>query len=305
MDECYCLADYVELITPARFLFDTGFTPKAWNRKMLDDEHFKVLYYEPISANIFTNTDIKGGIIISCRDKNKIFGAIEIFTKFPELNIIMKKVKDKSNTFFDSIIYSNLSYNLSDLMKSEHPDLVDRLRTNAFTALSDIFTDNKPDDKNEYISMIGLLGTKRVRRYVRRDYIKDSSGTLDKWTLLLPSVNGAGHFGETLSPSEICEPSVGYTQTFIGIGKFDSRDETVNVDKYTKTKFARAMLGVLKITQHCSGPRWKYVPVQDFTSYSDIDWSKPIPEIDKQLYKKYGLTDDEITFIETHVKEMS
>lgn len=75
--------------------------------------------------------------------------------------------------------------------------------------------------------------------------------------------------------------------------------------KYVKTKFARAMLGVLKITQDCPAPKWKYVPLQDFTAHSDIDWSKSVAEIDRQLYRKYDLTADEIEFIETHVKEMA
>ena len=65
------------------------------------------------------------------------------------------------------------------------------------------------------------------------------------------------------------------------------------------------MLGILKITQHNHKGTWKYVPLQDFTENSDIDWSKSIHEIDLQLYKKYGLTDEEIDFIETHVKEMN
>ncbi len=65
------------------------------------------------------------------------------------------------------------------------------------------------------------------------------------------------------------------------------------------------MLGVLKVTQDNTPGKWKYVPLQDFTPSSDIDWSKSIPEIDQQLYKKYGLTDEEIEFIETHVKEMN
>ena len=65
------------------------------------------------------------------------------------------------------------------------------------------------------------------------------------------------------------------------------------------------MLGVLKITQDCPGPKWKYVPLQDFTPASDIDWTQPIPAIDQQLYRKYGLTDEEIAFIESHVKEMT
>ena len=74
--------------------------------------------------------------------------------------------------------------------------------------------------------------------------------------------------------------------------------------KYIKSKFARTMLGVLKITQANKKPTWAYVPLQDFTDKSDIDWSKSIHEIDLQLYKKYDLTDDEIKFIETHVEEM-
>ena len=60
----------------------------------------------------------------------------------------------------------------------------------------------------------------------------------------------------------------------------------------------------MKITQDNTKDKWKYVPLQDFTENSDIDWSKSIPEIDQQLYKKYGLSPEEIEFIETHVKEM-
>ena len=74
--------------------------------------------------------------------------------------------------------------------------------------------------------------------------------------------------------------------------------------KYVKTKFARTMLGVLKITQHNPASTWRYVPLQDFTSASDIDWSKSVHEIDEQLYQKYGLSENEVGFIETNVKEM-
>lgn len=64
------------------------------------------------------------------------------------------------------------------------------------------------------------------------------------------------------------------------------------------------MLGVLKITQHNSRNTWLKVPLQDFTSTSDIDWSQSIAEVDQQLYKKYGLSEEEIQFIESKVKEM-
>lgn len=74
--------------------------------------------------------------------------------------------------------------------------------------------------------------------------------------------------------------------------------------RYIKSKFARAMLGVVKITQDNKRHAWRHVPNQDFTAASDIDWSTSIPEIDAQLYAKYGLDADEIAFIESHVTPM-
>lgn len=99
-------------------------------------------------------------------------------------------------------------------------------------------------------------------------------------------------------------PGEGATDTFISIGFFLSNTESLNTIKYLKSKFCRTMLGVKKATQHTAKAVWEFVPLQDFTSASDIDWSRSVHEIDLQLYKKYGLTDEEIQFIETNVKEM-
>lgn len=303
MDESYKIAEKVELITPARFLFNAGYTPKEWNEKMLNDEHLKVQSYEADCTKIFPNTEIKGGIAITYRDSEKILGPIGIFTKFKELNTILEKIK-ACKSFLDSIIFSPLSYQLSDVMKQEHPELISRLRTSAFSTLSSIFFDSVPNDKYEYIGMDGLENGRRKRKFIRQDYIKDSSGTLKKWKLLVSKANGSGIFGETMSKSIVSEPGNGYTQTFIAIGTFNSKKETEHVAQYIKTKFVRALLGVLKITQDNPGPKWKYVPLQDFTSKSDIDWTKSVHEIDLQLYKKYGLSKEERDFIESHVKEM-
>lgn len=64
------------------------------------------------------------------------------------------------------------------------------------------------------------------------------------------------------------------------------------------------MLGTLKITQHNLASTWKNVPLQNFTNNSDIDWSQSIAQIDQQLYKKYGLSEKEIAFIEEKVRAM-
>lgn len=129
---------------------------------------------------------------------------------------------------------------------------------------------------------------------------------LDKWKVFLPGSNGTGALGETLSSPVIGKPGIGHNQTFISFGFFDDEYQAESLLKYLKTKFSRAMLSIMKTTQHNKTKDvWSKVPLQDFTSTSDIDWSKSIPEIDQQLYAKYGLDQHEIDFIETRVKEMA
>lgn len=92
MDISYAVAKQAVLITPARFLFDAGQTAKEWNRKMLNDEHFKVTMYEPDASTIFSNAEIKGGVAISIRDSEKICGKIGVFTAYSQLNSVLQKV---------------------------------------------------------------------------------------------------------------------------------------------------------------------------------------------------------------------
>ena len=108
-----------------------------------------------------------------------------------------------------------------------------------------------------------------------------------------------------LSTPLIGEPLIGYTQTFISFGAFDNKREAENLLKYIKTKFSRVMLGTLKITQNNKTKEtWANVPLQDFTDQSDVPWHLTIPEIDQYLYQKYGLSQEEIDFIEEKVKAM-
>ncbi|MFA9486605.1 MULTISPECIES: Eco57I restriction-modification methylase domain-containing protein [unclassified Moraxella] len=80
------------LISPARFIFNAGQTPKEWNAQMLNDKSLKVLFFEQNSENVFANTDIKGGIAILYRDNEEKFGGIKDFTVFDELNSVLKKL---------------------------------------------------------------------------------------------------------------------------------------------------------------------------------------------------------------------
>ncbi|MBQ9145406.1 MAG: restriction endonuclease, partial [Clostridia bacterium] len=97
---------------------------------------------------------------------------------------------------------------------------------------------------------------------------------------------------------------IGYTETYISIGETDSKQDAEAVLKYVKSKFARCLLGILKVTQDNTKKVWEFVPMQDFTAQSDIDWTKSVAEIDQQLYRKYNLSAEEIAFIEEKIKPM-
>ena len=309
LDEAYKIADHVELIHPARFLFNAGSTPKDWNKKMLSDEHLKVLYYEQDSSKVFSNTDIKGGVAITYRDNTENFGAIETFTAFNELNSIMRKVNTPSDCNVSNIVYIQNRFNLEALF-ADYPSSISgigsdgrdsRFEKNIFKKVSEVFSNEQTDSS---IKVLGIIDNKRVWRYIDQKYVDKSHENLYKYKVLVPTSNGSGAIGEVLSTPLIGSPLIGYTRSFIGIGAFETKDEGEAALKYIKSKFARTMLGILKITQDNNKPTWRYVPLQDFTVNSDIDWSQSVAGIDRQLYAKYGLDEREIEFIETHVKEM-
>lgn len=310
MEASYRISDKVELITPARFLFNAGKTPKEWNQKMLNDPHLTVLMYEQQSAKVFANTDIKGGVVVTYRDETKNYGEIGTFTSYPALNAIVKKVVHKGS--FSSIedwIFVQNKFDL-EMLYTDHPEYrkivgsggkEKRLTTPIFSQLG-VFSDERRNQTD--LKILGLISNKRFYRYIDPKYIEQHEN-LKKYKVILPKSNGSGAIGEVLSTPLIGEPLIGYTQSFISIGALDTKNEAEALLKYVKSKFMRTMLGVLKVTQDNNKSVWKYVPLQDFTAHSDIDWSKSVAEIDQQLYRKYDLTADEIEFIETHVKEMA
>ena len=301
------------LISPARFLFNAGSTDKDWNQKMLSDKHIKVEYYEQNSAKVFPSTDIKGGIAILYRDAKETFGEIGTFTSFDELNSIIHKVVNLTVKTLDEITSNRGQYRFSDQIYQDYPSEMTRISdrriaSNAFQNLPDLFTDEKPNDGLEYVQIYGRVNNDRGYKWFKRDYLSEPE-TFEKYKVILPKANGSGAIGEVLSTPLIGEPLIGepligFTETFISIGAFDNEIEAQNCFKYVKSKFARTMLGILKVTQHNTSAKWKYVPLQDFTSNSDIDWAQSVKSIDQQLYKKYGLDQNEIDFIENKVQAM-
>ena len=311
IDAACKLGEKVSFIHPARFLFNAGKTPKDWNEKMLNDEHYKVVQYWANSGDVFPTVDIKGGVAVTYWDKNKTFEKIGTFVAYDELRTILKKVLESNFKTFADLVYTRTLYRFTDVLYKENPWAESRpskghlydMSSNALDMFPELFFDEKPNDGKEYARIYGLANKKRSYKWIKKSYVKIPDN-FDFYKVLVPAANGSGAIGEVLSTPVIGQPVIGHTETFLSVGKFNTQEEAENCMKYIKTKFARAMLGTLKITQHNIQETWLNVPLQDFTANSDIEWSKSIPEIDKQLYKKYNLSAEEVEFIESKVREM-
>lgn len=311
MDSAYQVGDVVELITPARFLSEAGATPKAWNRKMLDCDKLKILEYFGDSARVFSGVDIKGGVVITYYDNDATFEPISVFIHDDTLRGIFSKVKKYLAKNVGDLVHSPDSYRFTDTMFVEHPEVVGRtdnahakaVASSVFERYPEIFSESDPGEG--YAKVVGRKSGMRVAYYTKESYLKDQ-GNLCKWKVLVAGAIGTGAFGEALSEFVVIGPHSAHTQTFVSMGELDTEYEANSLVKYLKGKFARALLGIMKTTQNNqSKVVWSKIPLQDFTPSSDIDWSVSVAEIDRQLYKKYNLSEEEIAFIETKVKEMA
>ena len=311
MNEAYKISDKTMLITPARFLFNAGFTSKEWNEKMLNDEHLKVLSFEAKSSDVFPTTQIPGGVAITYRDNQTFFGRIGEFLPFKELIGIVRKCK--SEHVMTELISSRDLFHYSELVFERYPEKrrINNdntvVNSNAFDKFEDIFTEEPT--KEDDIRFLGRYQNKRANRYILREYIEDNPYIVQNKVIFAQTNGGAGTITGEKAAAVMGEPTVsnsmsGFTDSFICIGLGTDEEAAINCAKYIKTKFMRALLATLKRTGSITKDKWANVPIQDFSTESDIDWSKTIPEINQQLYKKYGLSHEEIDFIESNVKEM-
>ncbi|MGI8407550.1 MAG: Eco57I restriction-modification methylase domain-containing protein, partial [Actinomycetota bacterium] len=236
---------------------------------------------------------------------------IGTFTKYPELNSILHKVVHSQEPSIEAEITSSRTYRYTAELYVANPELRSLrpsgnealVSTNTFAQFESVLLESHPEDGPSYVRILGLDGRERGYRWIRSEYITGPE-SFGAYKVVVPKASGSGAFGEVLSSPLVAGPQVAVTQTFITIGSFNDEAAAEACLRYVKSKFARALLGVLKITQDNPAKVWKYVPLQDFTNASEIDWSKSIPEIDQQLYAKYGLDPEEIAFIEANVKPM-
>ena len=304
-------AKYVSLITPSRW-----FTAEAQDGSFVKlreyfkkKQHFQKIYNYPNSKDLFSNVEIAGGVCYYLYSE-QYGGNTEFHININDIETISTRPLFEKN--IDIVISDDRIYKI-----------IGRLQHIGFHPISSITTGRDAFGivgKKENVEMISkeihfdnaieLRCAHEEIRYVSRDVITKSKKYIDKWKVFTSKANGgAGILGDGKPVSIIGKAYVGKpcsvcTDSLLPFGCFSTETEAVNLQTYMKTKFFRFCVGILKTSQNLYQNVYQFVPLQDFTSKSDIDWSKSVAEIDEQLYRKYGLTEEEIAFVEGMVKGM-
>ena len=316
------VGNLVSLVMPARWMSGESGPYKETSGFVGRMKSFGIKSFtlHPNSQDLFSGVDIKGGVCYfvlkpghdgkthySLIEHNEthsqeitLFNKLDdnIIIRYPELTSIVEKIDFRAvgANFKESFA------SMKTLVSSRNP----------YGFISDLFVKN--NEKVERISedrqadndweVIGLLKGKRVRRFIPHDALKKNIEGAMSYKVLVPRANGSGVFGEVFSTPMLGAPMLISTDTFLEVGQFDNEYEALSLLKYVKTKFFRAMVGVKKTAVFNYKDAFTFVPLQDFSPNSDIDWTQSIPDIDRQLYAKYHLDQTEIDFIETRVKAM-
>jgi len=297
-------SSYVCLITPMRWFTgdaqDKSFVSLRKYLKSHNGISNLCLYHDV--RDVFSNVVIKGGVCIFL-NQNGYKGNVRFNIKGKDCDII--QIRPLFEQGMDIILSDNRDYKI--LQKIHHENSLTQITTgrNPFGIIG----------KEDFVQSISTLNKAKDScvlrcknnniRYVTRDKLTKNKDILKKYKIIISKSAGDPATDKNIIGTPyLGNPWDACTDSFITIGAFNTKAEAIHLQKYIKTTFLRYLVSILKTSQNVTQIVYKYVPLQNFTSKSDIDWSKTIAEIDQQLFTKYGLTAEEIAFIESKVKPM-
>lgn len=300
---------YVSLIMPARW-FAAGRENLLgdFRNNMIHNKSLRKMIVYSNGVDIFSNVEIKGGICYYLIDKTynglcdyiynnggikseelRDLSTFDIIIREPKLAKIVDKIKNKSSEpYVDSIISNDTPFGISSNPKSSKKN--------------PMFVSETKNGNND-IKLYHIENLNRKVEYIDRNLINKNKQFIDKDKVFIPGAGGSGNDPYVLGKPIVAPKGSVCSQSFL-FASFDDENQANNFKKYLLTRFFRILVSAIKISQSAPNRVYKFVPLQDFTDKSDIDWSKSVAEIDKQLYKKYNLTQEEIDFIEKTVKPM-
>lgn len=306
-----CNPSYMTLIIPTRW-YAGGKGLDEFRAEMLDDNNIQQLddFFHP--EEVFPNTNNRGGICYFLRNSSydNEDNFVKVVSHYDENNIqsVHRKMRTRNLDIFirDQKSIDILDKVLPDAMVVTMEEYISPRKP--FGIESNIINSSEwNNDSNTFANPIKCLAKGTRYGYVDMQNITAHQEWIENWKVFTPRANNVGtELNDDNLNTIIGQPNSICTEAYIVIGANMELDQysAQNLTKYFKTKFARFMHGIAKASHDASRTTYRFVPVQDFTNNSDIDWSKNITEIDEQLYAKYGLSEDEISHIESMIKPM-
>jgi len=282
---------YLTMIIPARW-YSGGKGLDEFRSKMLNDKRICEIHDFPETSDCFPGLNIRGGVCYFLWDKEHagnckvttykngnmsktverplLEKGSEVFIRYNEAINILRKVQKLKEDTFAKIVSSRKPFGLS---------------TNF----------NKFDKHKSYKSNI-LLYRFGDNGYVSKDKVERNQNWIKDYKVLVAkaSPGGDSYPHGVLSAPILAPPNTCCTETYILIGPFNNENQSKNVISYLRTRFVRFLILLIKNTQDVPKKVYYFVPSQDFNE----------PWTDEKLYKKYGITKDEIEFINSMIRPM-
>jgi len=296
--------DYVSLITPSRwFAGDAQDKSFVKLREFIKDNNHISKITNYINCNdVFDNVVIKGGVNYFLFEKDYL-GAVAFSTiKNGETTLQIRDLFEKGMDIIISDV--NDSAIINKVVSKDFIPLT-KITTgrNAFDIIGKQCVVDNISDKEYKEGLVKLRCKNEEIRWIDPSVVKKNKEIFEKYKVFVSkSAGDPSKDKKIIGKPYIGEPFSACTDSLIPVGKFDTKEEANNLQKYFKTKFLRYLVGVSKVSQNVTQIVYKFVPLQNFTNDSDIDWKKRVNNIDKQLYKKYGLSENEIEFIESKIE---
>ena len=287
------------MIMPSRW-FSGGKGLDDFRASMLNDDRLRLIHDYPEATDCFAGVQIKGGVCYFrwerannglCRVTSHLGGKIISSIERPLL-------EDNNDTF---IRYNEAISIIEKVNSLNEPSIKSMISARKPFGLSTTYRGKV----NQFEGSVSLYQNGGIA-YIDKSDISINIELIDYYKVFIPPLgSGSDSFphpilGKPLvaSPNSVC------TETYIIAGSYNNKEEAENLASYLSTKFLRFLVLQNKPSQHATSKTYKFVPLQNFTSTSDIDWSQSIADIDRQLYAKYGLSEEEVAFIEGMIKVM-
>lgn len=293
---------YLTMIIPSRWM-NGGFALDKFREEMIDDKSIRVLHDYFNADNVFPGINLTGGVCYFLWDRDYI-GKCSILTHYDDGRIVesTRYLKEEGcSTYIRHSEAISILEKVNRLNEPKFSDIVsprDPFGLNYFEGKTERMFKPTIFKKSDGLVGVYYFGYRNTGLgYVERKKITTKIDVVDKYKVFISKANGAA--SKQAPYAVISTPFIGYpneccNMTYLCIGSFDSECEAKNCVSYITTKFFRFMVSLLKNTQNALRKVYEFAPLQDFSK----------PWTDAELYEKYGLTQEEIDFIESMIRPM-